>query len=166
MAEAAFAGAGGNSGIIFCQYIHGLARALESYRSADASVFAKSLLAAVLFAEEALYKPVEGTILTVMRDLASAVNRLSRTEPDFAVLLPLSLEAARKSLMETPRKMELLAREKVVDAGAQGFVDFLEGVVDFVEKGNLKLFPVRSGAAFLPAVPEDSHGNEMPSFRY
>ena len=91
---------------------------------------------------------------------------LSRTEPDFAVLLPLSLETARKSLIETPRKMELLAREKVVDAGAQGFVYFLEGVVDFVEKGNLKLFPVRTGAAFLPAVTEDSHGDEMPSFRY
>ncbi len=166
MAEAAFAGARGNSGIIFCQYIHGLARALESYRSADAVAFAKSLLTAVPFAEEALYKPVEGTILTVMRDWANAVNRFSRTEPDFAVLLPLSLEAARKSLMETPGKMELLAREKVVDAGAQGFVDFLEGVVDFVENGNLKLFPVRSGPAFLPSVPEDSHGDEMPSFRY
>lgn len=166
MAEAAFAGARGNSGIIFCQYIHGLAGALGSCQSADAPAFARSLLAAVPFAEEALYKPVEGTILTVMRDWANAVYHLSRTEPDFAVLLPLSLEAARKSLIETPRKMELLAREKVVDAGAQGFVYFLEGVVDFVEKGNLKLFPVRTGAAFLPAVTEDSHGDEMPSFRY
>jgi hypothetical protein len=165
MAEAAFFGARGNSGIIFSQYIHGLARAFEPYSAVDAPAFSHSLLAAVPFAEEALHKPVEGTILTVMRDWARAVHHLSAGEADFAVLLPLSLEAARRSLSETPAKMELLAREKVVDAGAQGFVDFLEGVVDFVEKGNLKQFPGRA-PIFRPGEQEHTHGDDMPSFRY
>ncbi len=166
MAEAAFSGARGNSGIIFCQFIHGLARAFEPYPRADAPVFAESLLAAVPFAEEALHRPVEGTILTVMRDWAHAVRRISEKERDFAVLLPLSLEAARRSLSETPEKMELLAREHVVDAGAQGFVDFLEGVADFVEKGNPRQFPGSSASAVPPRDGEHVHEDEMPSFRY
>jgi dihydroxyacetone kinase-like predicted kinase len=78
----------------------------------DAPAFAESLLSAVPFAEEALHRPVEGTILTVMREWSHAVRRISETETDFAVLLPLSLEDARKSLRETPARMDLLAGSK------------------------------------------------------
>ena len=166
MAEAAFSGARGNSGIIFCQYIHGLARAFGPYPRVDAPAFAESLLSAVPFAEEALHRPVEGTILTVMREWSHAVRRISETETDFAVLLPLSLEDARKSLRETPARMDLLAREKVVDAGAQSFVDFLEGVVEFLRRGSLRHFSLRSATAAPAGSHEHSHGDEMPSFRY
>lgn len=165
MAEAAFDGARGNSGIIFCQYIHGFARALERHTAADAKVFARGLHAAVPFAEEALHKPVEGTILTVMRDWSREVLNLSETVDDFAVLLPASLEAAKRSLRDTPRRLDLLARRNVVDAGAQGFVDFLEGIVDFIEKGDLRRVLVQRPP--LPSEEPSEHLHEgLPPYRY
>lgn len=165
MAEAALAGARGNSGIIFCQYLYGLSQSLRRQTAPDAHAFAESLVAAVPYAEEALHTPVEGTILTVMRDWAKAVSELSRSVADFAVLLPSSLSAAKASLLETPRKLEVLAREKVVDAGAQGFVDFLEGIAEFIERGSLKHI-VLPKVSLPPEHVEEHPHDEMPEHRY
>ena len=165
MADAALAGARGNSGIIFCQYLYGLSQSLRRQTTPDARIFAECLVAAVPFAEEALHTPVEGTILTVMRDWAKEVRELSRSISDFAVLLPSSLSAAKASLLETPRRLEVLAREKVVDAGAQGFVDFLDGIAEFIERGNLKRLFVPKPS--LPMEHTDDHPHEeMPEHRY
>ncbi|MBN1333166.1 MAG: DegV family EDD domain-containing protein, partial [Synergistales bacterium] len=165
MAEAALMGARGNSGLILAQYIYGLSRALKDDTTVGTVAFAEGLVKAVPFAEEALSMPVEGTILTVLREWAEHVYSLSRGIVDFAVLLPTSIAAARKSLLDTPQMLEILARKGVVDAGAQGFVDFLQGITDFLEKGDLKSLqaaPVRVVMEDQAEHPEE----ETPRYRY
>ncbi|MGC9372024.1 MAG: DegV family protein [Thermovirgaceae bacterium] len=165
MAEAALEGARGNSGIILTQFLYGLSRALENRDEVDAATLGKSLAEAIPHAEQAVHRPVEGTILTVMRDWTGNFEESSRRQGDFASLLKGSLEAARASLLDTPRNLEILAREHVVDAGAQGFVDFLQGVADFLEKGNLK--DLRGNGPHVFPVETNEHGMDaLPAYRY
>lgn len=165
MAEAALEGSRGNSGIILAQYLYGISQALKGHAATGTALFGKSLLEAVPFAEDALQKPVEGTILTVIRDWSREAERISRCTGDFVVLLRGSLEAARRSLRDTPTKLEILAREKVVDAGAQGFVIFLQGICDFIAKGNLR--ELVKETAPVSAIETGKHGlDSIPAFRY
>jgi len=165
MAEAALMGSRGNSGLILAQYLYGFSRALREEVSINTVTFAESLVKAVPFAEEALNRPLEGTILTVLRDWAEHVYSLSRAIGDFALLLPASISAAQRSLMDTPNRLEVLSRNGVVDAGAQGFVDFLQGISDFLEKGDLRKLGAR--AVRVSIDPSEVHlEEEMPSFRY
>lgn len=165
MADAALMGARGNSGLIFAQFLWGFSRGTEGLDEVDVKAFGKAVSGAVPYAREALSNPVEGTILTVMEDWASEVATLSRRCDDFAHILPGSLETARKSLDETPLKLPILAKAGVLDAGGQGFVDFLEGIVSFLENGDLRDFSP------LSVTPPIRHGHENfsngePSFRY
>jgi len=80
-------------------------------------------------------------MLTVMKDWADAVYQKRKEKRDFADLLSDSLHVAKRSLKETPKKLAVLAKAGVVDAGAKGFVDFLEGITNFIKRGKLKSIP-------------------------
>ncbi|MBM3312624.1 MAG: DegV family EDD domain-containing protein, partial [Candidatus Aminicenantes bacterium] len=137
IANAALAGAQGNSGIIFAQFLHGMSAEVESDLFLTTHSFAESVRKAVRHAYEALLSPVEGTMLTVIRDWAEAVWERRHKTRDFEVLFSESLQAAQQSLEETPKKLPVLAKAGVVDAGAKGFVDFLEGILQFIKKGKI-----------------------------
>jgi len=104
-------------------------------------------------------------MLTVLHDWAEEIyaERLKKT--DFADLLSHSLQAAERSLKETPKKLAVLARAGVVDAGAKGFFDFLEGVVGFIKKGSIKSAR-RARTDELPAVPDVHVGRSALTKRY
>jgi DegV family protein with EDD domain len=140
IADAALLGARGNSGVIFAQYLHGVAEEIGSRINLTTQGFGEAVKRAVRHAYEAMSSPQEGTMITVIREWAEAVYRLRQKTDDFVELLSLSIAAARKSLLETPQKLKVLARAGVVDAGAQGFVDFLEGISHFIAHGRLKDF--------------------------
>jgi DegV family protein with EDD domain len=141
MADAALAGAQGNSGIIFAQFLHGLSREVEGEHHLTTRTFAESVRRAVAHAHRAISSPVEGTMITVMRDWAESLYRRRESTADFADLMSESINDARQSLRETPRKLAVLAKAGVVDAGAKGFVDFLEGILHFIKKGKLARTP-------------------------
>jgi len=138
IANAALAGAQGNSGIIFAQFLHGMSAEVEADLFLTTHSFAESVRKAARHAYQALLSPVEGTMLTVIRDWAEAVWERRHKTRDFEVLFSESLQAAKKSLEETPRKLPVLAKAGVVDAGAKGFVDFLEGILQFIKKGTIR----------------------------
>lgn len=138
VADSALTGARGNSGIIFAQYLHGLSRELPEHKLLTAKHFAESAQKAVRGLYDSLMNPVEGTMLTVIREWADNLLEQSKKTTDFMHLLTDSLATARKSLQETPAKLKVLADAGVVDAGASGFVYFLEGVVNFIHKGSLR----------------------------
>lgn len=165
MADAALTGARGNSGLIMAQFLYGFARESEGRDVLDVSHFGNAVSGAVPYAEEALDKPVEGTILTVMREWASEVKSIASRTRDFAMLLPGSLDVARRSLMETPSKLPVLAKAGVVDAGAQGFVNFLEGIVDFLETGDARMFS-RRGDVFSQEQFHEEFLNGDPAYRF
>lgn len=137
IADAALSGARGNSGLIFAQYVYGVSQELKSDLRASTITFGESVKNAVKHAYRSILSPVEGTMLTVIRDWAEAVYQRREKTNDFVELLSYSLQVARKSLRETPLKLKVLAKAGVVDAGAKGFVDFLEGVLHFMTQGRL-----------------------------
>ena len=141
IADAALSGARGNSGLIFAQFLYGISEKIKNVKKISTSIFGESVREAVKYAYKAIVSPVEGTMLTVMKDWADAVYQKRKEKGDFAELLSYSLQVAKKSLKETPKKLAVLAKAGVVDAGAKGFVDFLEGITHFIKKGRLKSIP-------------------------
>ncbi len=138
IADAALSGARGNSGLIFAQFLYGVNEEIKNGNKVSTSAFGEAVKKAVQYVYKSIVSPVEGTMLTVMKDWAEAVYQHRTNKVDFADLLSYSLPIAKKSLQETPKKLSVLAKAGVVDAGAQGFVDFLEGITNFIKKGKLK----------------------------
>ncbi len=131
LATSALAGAQGNSGVILAQFFQGLREGLGDGVHITADRFAAAMRHAAVRARQALAQPREGTILTVMSDVAEHLSSCCRERADdFRTLLDEGLHAARRSLAETPQRLAALRHAGVVDAGALGFVHFLEGVRD------------------------------------
>ncbi|MCX6562178.1 MAG: DegV family EDD domain-containing protein [Candidatus Aminicenantes bacterium] len=137
VANAALSGARGNSGLIFAQFIHGMSKEISHESRLTTHAFAESVKRAVHYAHKAIVHPVEGTMITVIREWAEAVYQRRSQTSDFVELMTESLHTARNSLKETTQKLQVLARAGVVDAGAKGFVDFLEGILNYIKKGKL-----------------------------
>lgn len=138
VADAALMGARGNSGAILAQFFQGLAEKLKGEVSATLELFAEAVHAARESAYQAISEPKEGTILTVMHDWAERIRSHRHRAPDFLDLMREGLHEAQRSLAETPKKMALLARAGVVDAGAQGFVHMLEGIHNYMQHGKIE----------------------------
>lgn len=139
MAKSALMGAQGNSGVILAQFFNGFAESLNGKLKISTHTFAEAVRRARISAYKAMSDPREGTILTVIKDWSRQVEALCQKHSDFAEILQKSLVTARKSLADTPKKLKILAKSGVVDAGAQGFVHLLEGITNFIDKGKIVL---------------------------
>ncbi len=149
-ADGALDGARGNSGAIFAQFLHGLAGGMERRRDVDGPQFAAAALSGMESAYSALQNPREGTILSVLKAWSHELSRRAHDE-DFTELMHSGLVAAREALAATPRQLEVLARSRVVDAGGQGFVYFLEGLMDSLRGGHESAWlPTEAPAHGLP----------------
>ncbi|HLN53436.1 MAG TPA: DegV family protein [Lentimicrobium sp.] len=164
LADAALTGARGNSGIIFAQFIYGFSNELQKHDSISVETFAESIRQAVTYAYEAIANPIEGTMITVIREWAEFVYILKDTIKDFIELLALAYQRAVESLNATTQKLEILAKSKVVDAGAKGFVVFLQGIVEFVKAGELRKMIMGRNAVVLADSEVVSH--DVITFRY
>ncbi|MGI6342152.1 MAG: DAK2 domain-containing protein [Bacteroidales bacterium] len=165
IADAALVGARGNSGIIFAQFLYGFGNEISKYDEFSLKAFASSVNKAVKYAYEAIANPVEGTMITVIKEWAIAINEFKDSVEDIIQLFLRAFEAAKTALIETTEKLEVLKKNKVVDAGAKGFVCFLEGILDFL-KGNtsLKSLSITKEELAFEALPVVEHG-EL-TFRY
>lgn len=130
-------GARGNSGAILAQFLHGVAERVRPLPELDARSLAAAVRQGALSARQALAQPVEGTILSVIAAFADELDAAASdmAQPDARSGFTRALVRARRALADTPRQMALLQKAGVVDAGAQGFVDLLEGIAEFVEGG-------------------------------
>ncbi|HKJ02329.1 MAG TPA: DegV family protein [Longimicrobiales bacterium] len=129
-AQAAVLGARGNCGMMLSHFLLGFSEHLVDRARITTTEFGDALRSGVQNLHHALERPVEGTILTVMRDTAEAAGRLPH--PDFAPLVQHLVDEARASLARTPDILPVLKKAGVVDAGAKGFVSLLEGVLLFI----------------------------------
>lgn len=123
-------GARGNSGVILSQIFRGFARVLEGKEKAGALDLALALKSGSQTAYEAVMKPVEGTILTVVREIALACENEARKDSDIVATLLAGIASGYTSLEKTPSLLPILKEAGVVDAGGQGLIYFLEGVVE------------------------------------
>ena len=129
-ADAAILGARGNCGMILSHFLLGFSTAVNGRERVHVPEFALVLLEAAEHVYRSLEKPVEGTIITIMREIADEVSTAKTL--DFADLLELILVRARDACARTPDLLPALRQAGVVDAGALGFVQILEGVGAYV----------------------------------
>ncbi|MYL48749.1 DAK2 domain-containing protein [Halobacillus litoralis] len=120
-------GARGNSGVILSQIFRGFSKAIEGKEVITTKDFSEALQGGAKTAYKAVMKPVEGTILTVAREAAEASVEIAEKEDDFIPFIEGVVQAAKKSLKNTPELLPVLKEVGVVDSGGQGLVTIYEG---------------------------------------
>jgi DegV family protein with EDD domain len=133
MAQSCVLGAHGNSGMLLSQFLIGFREEIGDRTSADVHVVAQAVGNGFERLSAALDNPVEGTILTVCREVAEAAEKAAKTTDDLKELLSQMVAEANASLERTPELLPALKEAGVVDAGAMGFVRLLEGILRLVE---------------------------------
>ena len=171
IAETALLNARGNSGIIFAQFIYGVSAETGDLNRVTIEHFATSVKKAMSYVYNAVAHPVEGTILTLVRNWSDFIYANRHHDGGFAQLLVESKTTLRQSLAETPAKLEVLARNKVVDAGASAFVLFIEGMIDCMQQRSLRRLVKSATSAWVPDDPADTmsvegHVPQKVRFRY
>ena len=132
IAHDALLGARGNSGVILSQTLRGLALGLEKKPTFTSQDLALALKEASRLAYRAVIKPVEGTILTVVREVADAATQSAERGDDLIAQMQEVVTAAKRSVAHTPELLPLLKQAGVVDAGGQGFCTLLEGILRYI----------------------------------
>lgn len=132
IAHNALLGARGNSGVILSQTLRGLAQGLDKKPTFNATDLANALQEASRLAYRAVLKPVEGTILTVVRETAEAAKQSAERGEDLVGLMQDAVMAARQSVARTPDLLPALKQAGVVDSGGQGFCTILEGIWRYI----------------------------------
>jgi uncharacterized protein len=128
-ARAALMGARGNSGVILSQMIRGACEVLAERRSLDAEAFAAGLEGARERAYASVREPVEGTMLTVIKDAALAAHQAAQEgDADLPSVAGATRQAAYESVRRTPELLDVLREAGVVDAGGLGVAVVLDGV--------------------------------------
>jgi len=132
VAQGALMGARGNSGVILSQIFRGLAHRLQGLARFDALILAEAMREASHTAYRGVIKPVEGTILTVIREVAEVAQRVAAERNDLRYLMEQMVAEAKRSVARTPRLLPVLAEAGVVDAGGQGLFVILEGMLRYM----------------------------------
>jgi hypothetical protein len=165
IAETTLVNARGNSGIIFAQFLYGMSNETGNFKTITIRQFAESIKNSVRYIYEAVANPVEGTMLTVIKDWANYIYDNRNRITDFNQLFISSSDVLNRSLIETKSKLAVLTKANVVDAGARGFVFFVEGIIDFISNRNIKdLIQVKSETALFDKIEESIP--EKVDFRY
>ena len=124
-------GARGNSGVILSQVLKGFGEAARHHARLGGKEVAAALAAGTKSAYGAVMKPVEGTILSVVKAAAEASGKVERRPP--LEVLRAAFGAAQRALKKTPEQLPILKQAGVVDAGGEGFVRVLEGVLAYFD---------------------------------
>ncbi len=155
MAKGALMGARGNSGVILSQIWRGLAQSLADKESFNGKDLADALVQASGMAYRGLTNPVEGTILTVMKDAAQAALARASANPDnhnLVSVMEAAVDAANKSVANTPALLPVLREAGVVDAGGQGLYVLLDGALRYL-KGEAEEMQYRKPVMVASSVP-------------
>ena len=169
LAHGALMGARGNSGVILSQCFGGLAKGLDGKASFDGGDFARALAAASRAAYKGIASPVEGTILTVLKDASKAAQEAGKNDAPLVSVLEAAVKGAEDSVARTPGLLPALRDAGVVDAGGQGLYVLLDGALQFLKGESHKmqyrrprLVVAEKGlvprAARRPAQMEPPHG--------
>lgn len=129
VAQGALMGARGNSGVILSQILRGFARVLDNYPEMDALLLSHALSESRNTAYKGVVRPVEGTILTVIKDISIAVENSVTRSSDLVTILEDAVKAADESVKFTPELLPILKTAGVVDSGGKGLYILLEGIL-------------------------------------
>jgi hypothetical protein len=153
VARAALMGARGNSGVILSQIVRGVADVLaESTDGIDPDLTARALRGASDAAYRAVRRPVEGTMLSVIRELAEEAERRSLVPEPLGELLVQLVHQGEEAVARTPEQLAVLREAGVVDAGGAGLVELLRGLAGAVSGEAVPAAPPTAAPAGLDAI--------------
>ncbi|OJX41365.1 MAG: hypothetical protein BGO78_01125 [Chloroflexi bacterium 44-23] len=155
IAQGALMGARGNSGVILSQIWRGFARGLDSLEEMDASILTRALVEAKITAYKGVVRPVEGTILTVIKDIATTSEEI-KDQDHILEILEILVQAADKSVIHTPELLPILKQAGVVDSGGKGLFFIFEGFLKFLRGESLD-----TSSAIIVKPLELMEGNEL-----
>ncbi len=141
LSDGAIRGARGNSGVILSQILRGIAHSLDKKTTFTAEDFSAALQNAAQTAYRAVIKPVEGTILTVIRESAEAAKSAADHGSDLTALMQEVVNKARQTVARTPDLLPTLKQAGVVDAGGQGLTTIFEGFLRYTQGENVAAAP-------------------------
>jgi len=132
-------GSRGNSGAIMAQFFQGMSDSAEELSRFTTRTFAKAVALGCEYAHDALANPKEGTILSVIAAFSRSLREFTEREhgDTFPAVLTGAIAATKTALAHTPDQLEALRKAGVVDAGAKGFVNLVEGMVDHLLHGRV-----------------------------
>ena len=157
-ASALLRGARGNSGVILALLFRGISKGLKGKETADAATIAAALQEGVAAAYKAVMKPAEGTILTVSRLAAKRAVEAAAEHNDIEFVLSEALREGYDALAQTTDMNPVLKKAGVVDAGGQGYLVILEGMLAALRGEPLPEVndePEKEGADFASLTDED-----------
>ncbi|HEY50455.1 MAG TPA: DAK2 domain-containing protein [Dehalococcoidia bacterium] len=158
MAHGALMGARGNSGVILSQILRGLAQSFTEKESFTAAELAGALQASSAMAYQGISNPVEGTMLTVIKDVAAAVQpEMTGNDKDLIAIMETVVNAASESVANTPKLLNVLREAGVVDAGGQGLHTIFDGALRFL-RGEMEQMRFRKPQIIVT----DVHPTKLP----
>ena len=159
-------GARGNSGVILSQIIRGIAKSVEGKEKLSTADFAESLKCGSDTAYKAVIKPIEGTILTVIRESSEAAIKIAKSEDDFITFLELVIKEANDSLNRTPELLKALKEAGVVDSGGKGLVLVYEGMLEALKGSPIEIEDSNSSEVKEIKAPQGNIATEDIKFQY
>lgn len=139
VAQGALMGARGNSGVILSQIWRGFARGMDSHDTMDGRILAHALSEARSTAYKGVVRPVEGTILTVIKDVAISAEQVVNETEDIIKIMENLVDAADRSVKHTPELLPILKQANVVDSGGKGLFFILEGMLRYLKGQSLEI---------------------------
>ena len=162
-------GARGNSGVIMSQILRGLSAGISDHEEATGAQFSAALTSAAEAAYGAVGNPVEGTILTVVREAAEAAAASGETE--LLAVMEAAREGAAVALAKTPELLPVLAEAGVVDSGGTGLLLFFDAALNVLDGREIPA-PVMPDGALVPSMadmperPADDDHSSLADLRY
>lgn len=159
IAHGALMGARGNSGVILSQIWRGLAQGLKDKESFTAADLADALHEASITAYKGINNPAEGTILTVMKDVAAAAKaQIKNGVSSLVSLMEAAVDAAGESVANTPKLLPILRKSGVVDAGGQGLYVILDGALRYL-RGEVEQMQFRKPQMIASSLPQPARSS-------
>ncbi len=152
----------GNSGVIVSQFLKGISEKFYGVDTADSKLFIEALEKGVSYAYLSVATPVEGTMLTVMKDATNAVKQEHNPQQSISDVINAFVIYAKKSLENTPEILPVLKDSGVVDSGGAGLVYLFEGMKKYLDGESLEAFEDNSS---VPSVDYEAFNMES-KFEY
>lgn len=166
-AHGALMGARGNSGVILSQILRGISRSLGEQERLTGPALAAALTEGSRVAYKGVNRPVEGTILTVVREAAAAAESAAQLDDDLRFILARTVRAADEAVINTPNLLPVLKQANKVDSGGKGLYFILEGMYRALTGERIEAEKPPPKAVVLAAPPRATKGErELPPLVY
>ena len=168
MADALLDGARGNSGAIIAQFFQGMSDSAAEITRFTTYTFGKAVRLGSEYAHDALSKPREGTVLSVIAAFAESVTHqvAANSDAEFAAVIDRARLKVDEALANTPMQLDVLRKAGVVDAGAKGFAELVGGLSDYLSIGHMTPMPETALLSDIEPPVEFSAADNTSKFRY